>query len=677
MTSTVSTNSTVSTGNSTDVSSLSGSKYSLSTAEAVTTKVQPYLNRADTIATAITTNKTKISAYQSMQTLLLAMKTAASNLSSQSTEGSSIFNSRTAGLTSKSAVSGSTPSDASTLLSATVSAGTNSGTHTVVVNQLAAAEEDVSATQNKASTAALGQTGSFSISETGKTALAITVTSSMSLTDVASAINGAADQTGVSASVVSIDSSHSVLVVSGADADTTLQFSDTSGILANLGLYTTETNQTGTVAQADNTSALGLSGSFTINGPVNGSSVATPLSVTVTSSMSLNDIAAAINTAATTAGSTGTPLASVAGGQLTIASGTSAALTFSGVTGDVLSTLGITAVAANGAVDQVSAAQGAVLTIDGVAGITRTSNSITDALSGVTLDLTAADANTVVTITVKPDTTSTGNAILAFVTAYNTWESFVQQNEATTSSGTASSSATLFGDSTLREVSLEVDSTMTAMINKLSLADIGIALDSSNTLQVDSTTLTSALKDNYNGIVSLFQSQISTSSYTLQTLGTDYSAYAGTFSLSVTTNSSGAISDLKLNGSSASGLFSYSGNTITGVSGSIYSGMSFTYSGAASTSSTVTVSTTLGLANQLYTTTKNYGNTLNGSVQNLIQNLQDEDSSMTSQYNTIISQANSYTTFLLSQYAALTTQIQSASYTSTVLNEMFAMQTSS
>jgi len=78
MTSTVSTNSTVSTGNSTDVSNLSGSKYSLSTAEAVSTKIQPYLSRADSIATAITTNKTKISAYQSMQTLLQAMETATS-----------------------------------------------------------------------------------------------------------------------------------------------------------------------------------------------------------------------------------------------------------------------------------------------------------------------------------------------------------------------------------------------------------------------------------------------------------------------------------------------------------------------------------------------------------------------------------------------------------------------
>jgi flagellar hook-associated protein 2 len=646
----------------------------LSLAEAVSVKVQPYLDRADAIATEISTNKTKVAAYQSMQTLLQALETATSNLSSQSTEGTNIFNSRAANLTSKSAVAGSTPTDASTLMSATVTSGTNVGTHTVVVNQLAAAEEDVSATQAVSSTTPLNQAGNISIFETGKTALNIAVTSSMSLTDIASAINGNTSQTGVSASVVSIDSGHSVLVVSGADADTPLQFSQDSGnVLSNLGLYGTS-SVTATTAVSSDTTALGLAGSFTINGGVTSGSVAAPVSVTVTSSMSLNDIESAINSAATTAGSS--TVASISGNALKISSGTGgSALSFTGVTGNVLSTFGIPT---NGAANQVTAAQGADLTIDGVAGITRTTNSITDALSGVSLNLTAADPNTVVTVTVQPDTQSTGNAILAFVTAYNSWESFVQQNEATASDGTAAASATLFGDSTLREVSLAIDTPLTSMINNLSLADIGIALNGSNTLTVDNTTLTSSLTSNFGGIVSLFQSQISTSSYTLQTLGTDYSSYAGSFDLSVTTDpTSGSITGLEVNGASAAGLFTYSGDKIIGAPGSVYSGMSFSYSGAAGTTSTVTVTATLGLANQLYTTTTNYGNTLNGTVENLVQGLQSQDSALTSQYNTIISQANSYTTFLLNQYAALTTQIQNASYTSTVLSEMFAMQTSS
>ncbi len=678
------TTSSVSTGNATDISSLQGSSYSLSLAEAVSTKVQPYLDRADSIATELSTNKAKITAYQSMQTLLQALETATSNLSSQALEGSNIFNGRAASLTSRAAVSGSSPTDASVLLSATVNSGTNSGTHTVVVNQLAAAEEDVGATQNVSSTAVLSTTtlgltigGSFSITETGMTPLSITLTSSMSLTDIASAINGGSDQTGVSASVVTIDATHSVLVIAGSDPDTPLQFNDPDNILSGLGLYSAATSQASTATVSDNSTALDLSGSFIINGGSVGGT-ATPVRVAIDSTMSLNQIAAQINSAATAAGITGT-MASVTGTTLTISSGTGgSALSFAAVNGDVLSTLGIAAVASNGASNQVTAPQPANLTIDGVSGIVRSTNSITDALSGVSLDLTAADPNTIITVSVSPDTTAIGNTILSFMTAYNNWQSFIDQNEATNSDGTASSSAVLFGDSTLREVSLQLDASLTSMINNMSLADIGLSLDGNNLLNADVTTLTSQLKDNFKGVLSLFQSQITTSSYTLQTRGTDYSSFAGTFELNVSMTA-GSISGLTVTGldgvpvdALASNLFTVSGNNISGVSGSIYDNMNFTYTGSGGA---VTVSATLGLANQLYTTSKNYGNTLNGSVQNLVTNLQDEDAQMTDQYNTIIAQANSYTTFLLAQYATLTTQIQAASYASTVLNEMFAMQT--
>ncbi|PKU25995.1 flagellar filament capping protein FliD [Telmatospirillum siberiense] len=687
--SSVSTSSTVSTGNATDISTVQSSNYSVSLASAVTTKVQPYLTRADSIATEITTNKTKIAAYQSMQSLLLALKTATSNLSSQSTEGTNVFNSRSAGLTSKAAVSGSTPSDASTLLSATVNSGTNSGTHTVVVNQLAAAEEDVGSTINLSSTAVLSSSssfsslvgGTFSISETGKQAVSITLTSSMSLTDVASAINGNTDTTGVSASVVTIDSTHSVLVVSGQDTDVPLEFSDGSGILSKLGLHTSSTTQSSTATISDTTSALGLAGAFTINGGVVGST-ATAVSVTITSTMSLADVASTINAAATAAGISGT-MASLSGTTLTLSSGTGGStLSFSGISGDVLSTLGIDEVASNGAVNQVNAAQAAILTIDGVSGITRTTNSVTDALSGVSLDLTGADSNTIVTVTVQPNTTSIGNTILAFMTAYNNWESFVQMNEATGSDGTASSSATLFGDSTLREVSLDIDSKITSMISSMTLADIGLTLNSSNELEADTTTLTSQLKDNFSNVLNLFQSHISSSSYTLQTRGTDYSTYSGTFNMTIT-KSSGSITGITLtlaDGSTvdalAKGLFTVSGQKISGVSGSAYDSLNLTYTGENGTA-TVTVSATVGLANQLYTTSKNYGNTLNGTVENLIENLQDEDTALTSQYNTIINQANSYATFLLQQYSSLTSTVQAAAYASSVLSSMFAMQTSS
>ncbi|MTJ82598.1 MAG: flagellar filament capping protein FliD [Telmatospirillum sp.] len=667
----------VTTGNATDVSGLTGSNYSLSLAEAVSTKVQPYLTRADAIMTQINSNKSKVTAYQNMQSLLQALQAASANLSSQATTGSNVFNSRSANLTSSSIIAGGSPSNASALLSASVTAGTNTGSHSVVVNQIASAEEDVSSTINMSSTAALGYSGSFSIGETGKTPVTINVTSSMSLSSIAASINGAQNQTGVSASVVSIDSNHSVLVISGSDTNTPLQFSDGSNILSNLGLYSASNSTiNGTVSEGSTTTALGLSGTFSINGGTNGSGTATPVTVTVTSSMSLSDIVSAINNKAkSTLGASTTFAASInASNQLQLTTGTANVVTFSGVTGNVLSGLGVANVSANGAANQVQAAQPASLTVDGVSGITRNTNVVSDVLTGVTLNLTAADPNTQVTLTVAPNVGAAASAVAAFVTAYNNWEKFITQNEATNSDGTAAASAVLFGDSTLRSASLSVDTTITSMVNGMALGDIGVSLNGANNLTINSTTLTSALTDNFNGVFKMFQSTVSSSSTSLQPLGTDYSSFAGSFTMGVTTNAAGGITGVTVNGSPSTA-FSISGNTISGVYGSAYSGMSFTFTGPANATTVATLTATQGMANQLYTTANNFGSTLNGAVQNLVTKLQDTDTNLTSQYNTIINQANNYTTFLLQQYASLTTKIASATYTTTVLNQMFAMQT--
>jgi flagellar hook-associated protein 2 len=213
------------------------------------------------------------------------------------------------------------------------------------------------------------------------------------------------------------------------------------------------------------------------------------------------------------------------------------------------------------------------------------------------------------------------------------------------------------------------------MINNMSLGDLGLTLDPSNNLTVDSTTLNTVLTDNYSGVVSLFESTLASTSSVIQPSGTDYSSYAGSFALGVTTDASGKISGISINGTATSS-FTYSGSTISGVYGTPYFGMVFSYTGSAvSTTTTATITATQGLANQIYTTSNNFGNTLNGTVESLVTSLQDEDSSYQSQYNTIINEANDYATFLLQQYASLSTQIASASYTTTVLNDMFAMQT--
>jgi flagellar hook-associated protein 2 len=647
---------TVNVGNAQDVSSLTTGSVTLSLAEAVVSKVQPYLDQATAVQTEINTNQTQIAAYQAMQSLLQALQSSVANLTSEPVQGTDAFANRAASLSSNSSTA------ASSILSATVAANTALGSHTVTVNQLATAESDTSATLALSSTGTIGSLagypgdGTVQIYESGKSSpVSVALNSGMTLAQVAAAINTVSSSNGVTASVVAVDSSHQVLVLSGNDPDQPLTLGDsgTPGILSTMGIISnTLTGSTSPTAQA---------GSFTIS-----SGGQTTQSVTVNAGDSLATIAANINTAASGTNIT----ASVVNNQLQISGNGANTVSFGNVTGSALSSLGF---AQSGAVKQGTAPQASQLTVDGVSGITRTSNTVTDVLSGVTLNLSQASPSTTVTVDVTPDIQGTSTAITSFVAAYNNWEAFVQQNEATSSSGGAASSAVLFGDSTLREASLSIDSAITQTINNTALQAMGISLNSSNQLSIDSTTLGEQLTNNFSGVANFFQSSVTTSSGNLQAGNTAQANFSGSFTLSVSATN-GSITSLQLNGGDATGDFTFSGNTISGAIGSQYQGLYFTYLPQNSSNDTITVNGSTGMANSVYTTTTNYGDPIIGSVQGLITSKQDQDLTFTNQYNTLVNQANNYTNFLLQQYSSLTTNIQNNGQTMNVLNALFTAQ---
>jgi flagellar hook-associated protein 2 len=265
------------------------------------------------------------------------------------------------------------------------------------------------------------------------------------------------------------------------------------------------------------------------------------------------------------------------------------------------------------------------LTVDGVQNITRDSNTVSDVLSGVTLNVTTADPHTTVNVDIQPNANTAATAVQNFVTAYNAWESFVTANEATDSSGNAAASAVLFGDSSLREASLQVDTAVTAEVNNTSLGALGISLDNNNQMQIDSTTLDDALNNNFSTVANLFQSTLTTSTADLTPSGSNLSTYSGSLTFEITSDSSGSLKTVTMNGGqSITGSFLVVGNTIEGQYGSPYSGMYFTYSGAASSSETVTVTSTQGIANQVYTAANDFGNSTSGTVQGLISNKQNQ-----------------------------------------------------
>ncbi|HVY99753.1 MAG TPA: flagellar filament capping protein FliD [Dongiaceae bacterium] len=553
---------------STSQTSSSVARSGLTADDVVTAKVQPLLDQIDTINDEISSNETKIAAYEDMQALLQNIANAVDALRNPSDQSTDVFNKRSATLTS----SGSTA--AADLMSVSVDAGTATGKHQVVVSQVATAERVSSDSQSSRSDA-LGLSGSFTIGEAGKTAVTIAVDSDDSLDDIVSAINKQTSTTGVTASVIAVST-------------------DSSNPQYKLVLTASDTNQAIEMTTTD---------------------------------------------------------------------------------GSVLGDLGVTGSDGSTAANVLQAAQPAILTVDGISGIERDTNQIDDVIDGVTLDLTEADPDSTVTINIANNTSDVESAIEDLVTAYNSWREFVAENQKTNSDGTASSDATLFGDSTLRGLSLSVDSALNSFIGSTSLGSIGLTLNSDNELEVDSDALETALDSDFASVEALFEYQISTSSTDLTAISHNSSTYAGTITLDVTTDDDGNVTGVS--GTDASGNavdFTYSGNTIKGASGSLYAGMVFQWSGAAS--ETVTITTTNGIASQLYALTSDAADTSTGSVQSVINNLQEQDDTMTARVASLQTRADNYATFLLDQYGKLEASISQANQTADILKQLMEYDTS-
>lgn len=170
----------------------------------------------------------KSEGWTTARTDLKAVSDAAKALSSQAT--SSAFSARSAYLSS------STVSDPSKVLAVTVKNEASLGVYSVKVNSVATTHKVVG-TEAGDKTAALGLSGTFTLSETSGTAKPITVTATMSLSDVAKAINAQSGTTGVTATLVKSSDSGYTMVLASAHTGQTITAADTSGsVLQGLGI---------------------------------------------------------------------------------------------------------------------------------------------------------------------------------------------------------------------------------------------------------------------------------------------------------------------------------------------------------------------------------------------------------------------------------------------------------
>src|SRR5882672_1271588 len=194
--------------------------------------VNAKLAKATAVSTKITANQAKITAYQKLQTDLSKLSSDLASLSS------SVINPfATNAFAGRKATIGATGDVNPAVLSMSIENGAATGDHTLQISQIATAQKVAGATQSSQTTP-LGFSGTFSLGLAGGGSASITVTSGMSLRDVADAINAQSSTSNVGASIVQVSSGSYELVLTGTQDAADISYSSTSGddILNKLGV---------------------------------------------------------------------------------------------------------------------------------------------------------------------------------------------------------------------------------------------------------------------------------------------------------------------------------------------------------------------------------------------------------------------------------------------------------
>lgn len=422
--------------------------------------------------------------------------------------------------------------------------------------------------------------------------------------------------------------------------------------------------KTAGTSQSSQSAALGFSGTFEI-GLAGGSSQ----SISITSGMSMLDVVDAINAQTSTTDVEASIVQVSSGSYQMLLTGTqdAADISYSSTSGDdILNKLGVTNT--SGAfTDVLQSAQSAEFNLDGIS-LTRSTNDITDVLNGVTFDLLqSTPTGTSINVTIEPDTSQITTAIESFVTDYNAFRDLVVAQQATNSDGTASSSSVLFGDESMRDTMDGLQSALNTSLGGLTMADLGLALNENNELTLDTGTLSTILSTNLSGVTALLSAQTTTSTSQLAVVNTGTSPQS--FTLDVAVDSSGNLTSASVGGDSS--LFTISGDSILGASGTAYAGMAFTYTG--STSQSITVTSTQGIANQIYQLAKTASGS-GGPFQTQIDSLTTVDTTDSTKVADINSAAVTYQAQLETQYASYQAAIQTAD---NMLNYLKALLNSS
>lgn len=157
---------------------------------------------------------------------------------------------------------------------------------------------------------------------------------------------------------------------------------------------------------------------------------------------------------------------------------------------------------------ELQSADDAQFTINGLS-VSRSSNTVTDVVEGLTLNLTKGTLASpgTATITIAKNTAATTSAIESFVKAYNSAVDYLKSSSAYNS--TTRTGGPLNAEGTVRSIRSELSALASTMVSGITggvdtLSSIGITMQVSGSLSIDSTKLQAALADPGKDLTALF-----------------------------------------------------------------------------------------------------------------------------------------------------------------------------
>ncbi|MGD0835194.1 MAG: flagellar filament capping protein FliD [Polyangia bacterium] len=366
----------------------------------------------------------------------------------------------------------------------TSGSATTEGNYTIQVNQLATTAQMRSQAFASADDSSLIPAGTLQFAIDGKATASIN-TAGMSLNDIAQAINN--NMGGLTASVIATANGNYLDVArSSTGYSSTPEAALTVVSDPGLGLITPATVQSQSYSSADNAS---LVPSGTLQFDIDGQATAS----INTSGKSLAQIAQAINS--NISGLSASVVSTSNGYALSVTSPDAANLS----------------VASDPGLDLAlqPTVQNAELTVDGLP-VSSPSNAIQNVIPGLTLQLTGASGTTN-NVSLAADSSGSEAALQNFVTAYNTVIQTLNSQIDVSSSQADPGSLIDFG------IATGIENQMQAMLSQVvvsggsvqTLSDLGLEIQKDGTLDLNSTTLASAVQADPNAVNAVFSTATS------------------------------------------------------------------------------------------------------------------------------------------------------------------------